>query len=366
MAATQANPLRLLFASTPVGAIGSGIGGGVEFILQNIAREMIIRGHKVDIVAPQSSITEVDCRIIEIAGELQTSMQELNRDAPIQITTNSVLTRMWELIGEEQTNYHLLVNFAYDWLPFYLSAFMNVPIAHLVSMGSLSKAMNDIIEQTSIRFPGTIGVYTKAQAETFPFASRCRIVGNGINIKEYQYCDKPEDYLVWVARISPEKGLEDAVEAAKNTGIFLKIMGLLQDKSYWESIQQNYPLAPVEYLGFLPISEMQSVLRRSRGYLMTHRWTEAFGMTAIQSLACGVPVITYNKGGPAEIVRHGKTGWLVPPDNVAELVKAIRNLDKLDRLACRQQAEAEYTMQVYGNRMENWFYDVLAQRAIES
>ncbi|NES78794.1 MULTISPECIES: glycosyltransferase family 4 protein [Okeania] len=361
MATAQANLLRLLFASTPVGAIGSGTGGGVEFTLQNIAQEMILRGHKVDIVAPQGSITKVDCPIIEITGELQVSIQQLNRDTPISIIPKSVLTRMWEFIGKEQNNYDLIVNFAYDWLPFYLSLFLNVPIAHLVSMGSLSKAMDEIIEKTSISFPGTIAVHTKAQAETFSFPSRCRVVGNGIDIKNYQYCDRPNNYLVWVARISPEKGLEDAVEAAKNTGIPLKIMGLLQDKSYWESIQQNYPDAPIEYLGFLPIKEMQLVLRRSRGYLMTHRWSEAFGMTAIQSLACGVPIITYNKGGPAEIVRHGQTGWLVEPGNLVELVKAINNLDKLDRLACRQQAEAEYSIQVYGNRMENWFYDILAQ-----
>ncbi|MEB3342194.1 glycosyltransferase family 4 protein [Okeania sp.] len=360
MKITQTKPLRLLFASTPVGAIGSGIGGGVEFILQNLAQEMIRRGHKVDIVAPQGSITKFG-HIIEIPGELQTSMQLLNRDTPISIIPNFVLTNMWEFIREVQGNYDLIINFAYDWLPFYLSPFINTPIAHLVSVGSLSNVMDEIIEKTSIRFPGTIAVYTKAQAETFSFASRCRIVGNGIDLKDYQYCDQPDNYLVWVARISPEKGLEDAVEVAKNTGIPLKIMGFLQDKSYWDNIQKSYPDAPIEYLGFLPIREMQLILRRSRGYLMTHRWSEAFGMTTIQALACGVPIITYNKGGPSEIVGHGQTGWLVEPDNLVELEKAIKNLDKIARSTCRQQAEAEYSIEAYGDRMENWFDDILAQ-----
>ena len=132
MAATQPNSLRLLFASTPVGAIGSGIGGGVEFILQNLAREMILRGHMVDILAPEGSKTEVDCPIIEITGKLQTSIQQLNRDTQIPIISNSVLTRMWEFIGKNQSNYHLIVNFAYDWLPFYLSPFINIPIAHVL------------------------------------------------------------------------------------------------------------------------------------------------------------------------------------------------------------------------------------------
>lgn len=94
MAATQPNSLRLLFASTLVGAIGSGIGGGVEFTLQNLAREMILRGHMVHILAPEGSKIEVDCPIIAITGKLQPSIQQLNRDTQITIISNSVLTRM--------------------------------------------------------------------------------------------------------------------------------------------------------------------------------------------------------------------------------------------------------------------------------
>ena len=73
--------------------------------------------------------------------------------------------------------------------------------------------MNEIIEKTSIRFSGNIAVHTKAQAETFALASRCRIVRNGIDLKDYQYFEKLDNYLVWVARISPKKRLEDAVES---------------------------------------------------------------------------------------------------------------------------------------------------------
>ncbi len=90
------------------------------------------------------------------------------------------------------------------------------------------------------------------------------------------------------------------------------------------------------------------------------RWVEAFGNVVIESLACGVPVITYRRGGPAEIVSDGKTGWLVEPDSVADLAEAIAHLDQIDRFACRQQAEAEYSLQVMGDRMEQWFMEILS------
>jgi UDP-glucose:tetrahydrobiopterin glucosyltransferase len=162
-----------------------------------------------------------------------------------------------------------------------------------------------------------------------------------------------------VSRIAPEKGLEDAVAAAKIANIPLKIMGKMQDKSYWERICQDYPDAPVEYLGFLPTTQMQQELRQCRAMLMTPRWIEAFGNVAIEALACGVPVIAYRRGGPAEIVQDKKTGFLVEPDSVNGLVDAIARLDEIDRYACRQQAEAEFSLEALGERFEKWFRDIL-------
>lgn len=93
---------------------------------------------------------------------------------------------------------------------------------------------------------------------------------------------------------------------------------------------------------------------------MTHRWMEALGNVAIEALACGVPVISYRRGGPTEIIREGITGWLVEPDNQNELVDAIQKLDQIDRSVCRQQAETEYSLEALGDRIEQWFAQVLS------
>jgi UDP-glucose:tetrahydrobiopterin glucosyltransferase len=351
--------LNLLLLSTPVGPLGSGLGGGVELTLQNIAQELLQRGHSLRILAPDAS-TLAELPVVPIPGKLQTTAQTQGRDAPVSLPEDAVLANMWSKAWQIQDDYDVLINFAYDWLPFYLTPFFHRPIAHLVSMGSLTSAMDHIISQVALQFPGTIGVHSRAQAETFPFADRCRVLGNGLDLSQYQFQPEPENYLAWVGRIAPEKGIEDAIAAAQQVEIPLKIWGAMPDKTYWQNISEAYPDGLFSYEGFLPTAELQAKLGRSRGLIMTPRWVEAFGNVAIEALACGVPVIAYRRGGPAEIVRHGSTGWLVEPDSVDKLVKSIARLDEIDRYACRQQAEAEFSMSAMGDRVEAWLQDILS------
>lgn len=350
--------LKLLFVSTPVGPLGTGLGGGVELSLYNIAQEMLRRGHTLQILVPQGSTVE-SLPLVQVAGNLQIIAQNQTRTALITMPENSVLANMWEYARQVQTDYDLIVNFAYDWLPFYLTPFFTRPIAHFVSMGSIYEAMDRIVAQAVKEFPGTIAFYTPSQAATFNLQHQCPCLSSGIDLSLYQFCSQPQYCLAWLGRIAPEKGLENAVAAAKITGIPLKIMGKIQDESYWQQISQDYPDAPVEYLGFLTTAQMQQELRQCQAMLMTPRWVEAFGNVAIEALACGVPVIAYSRGGPAEIIQDGKTGFLVEPDSVDGLVEAIARLDTIDRYACRQQAETEFSLAALGDRFEQWFRDIL-------
>ena len=350
--------LKLLLLSTSVGQLGSGLGGGVELTMLNIAQELHRRGHKIAVVAPVGSVLE-SIRVIEIMGDLQVTAQTQDYHASIVMPADAVLANMWEYARKVQDEWDVIVNFAYDWLPFYLTPFFRTPIAHFISMGSLSESIDRIAGQIAVQFPGTIGLYTVSQAETFAFARECQLLGSGIDLSLYEFCSQPEPKLAWLGRIAPEKGLEDAVAAAKITGIPLKIMGKIQDENYWQKICADYPDAPIEYLGFLTTIQMQKQVRECRALLMTPRWVEAFGNVAIEALACGVPVIAYERGGPTEIVRDGLTGFLVEPDSVNGLVSAIERIDKIDRSACRSQAEVEYSLGALGDRFEHWFNSIL-------
>ncbi len=353
--------MKLLFISTSVGPLGSGAGGGVELTLSNLAHSLQQRGHQIQIIALSGSQFS-NIPIINIEGQPQVSVQHQGRDAAIEIPEHSALANMWLCAQQLQAKFDLIVNFAYDWLPLYLTPFFHTPIAHLISMGSLTDAMDRGIAQAMDQLPHCIGVHTQSQAKTFAFGEHCHILGNGLDLSLYQYCDAPTAGLAWLGRIAPEKALEDAVAAAAQTGIPLQVLGHLQNQAYFDRVLSQHPEANIDYLGFLPTQEMQQVLRQCQALLVTPRWVEAFGNVVIEALACGVPVIAYRRGGPAEIVRNGETGWLVEPDNVQGLVDAIANLSQIDRRACRQQAEQNYSLAALGERAEQWFHKILQHR----
>lgn len=155
-----------------------------------------------------------------------------------------------------------------------------------------------------------------------------------------------------------EKALEDAVAAAEKAQIPLLIFGKIQDGEYWQKVQTQFPNAPFEYKGFLRTKELQSQLRDCLGVLMTPRWVEAFGNVVIEALACGVPVISYARGGPAEIIIDGKTGFLVTPDSIEGLVEAIKRLEEINRYDCRRLVEEKYSLEAWGKRFEEWLLQV--------
>jgi UDP-glucose:tetrahydrobiopterin glucosyltransferase len=346
--------LKLLFVSTPVGYLGSGQGGGVELTISNLAQELKKRGYQITVVAPTNSYIP-DINTVEIDGNLQVPVQTQSRDIPVIMPDNSVLANMWEYARVVQNDYDLIVNFAFDWLPFYLTPFFTTKIAHLISMASMTDALDHIMEQIALNFPGTIGVHTKSQGDTFSFSNACEILSNGIDISLYKYNPQPEKTLAWVGRISPEKALEDAIKAAQITNIKLRVFGKIQDTNYWKNILTNFADVPFEYCGFVDTQTLQEQLGNCQALLMTHRWIEAFGNVVIEALVCGVPVISYRRGGPSEIIQHGKTGFLVEPDSVIDLVNAINNIDRIIRYDCRQQAENEFSLQALGDRFEQWF-----------
>ena len=359
--------------------MGSGLGGGVETTVINLARVLTERGHSVAIAAPEGSCLPKDnfslnnISLIQIPGILQPTAQTQKRQTPT--VTESALANLWDYAQQVQGQYDLLVNFAYDWLPFYLTPFLSVPVAHFVSMGSLSDRLDQAIAQILARFPGQLGVYSQAQADTFKGTDKgtdkgiwnWEILGFGLDIERYGYCDCPDDYLAWIGRISPEKGLEDAILAAELAGKPLKIFGKLEHKDYWEKLQplieQVRQAVNVEYCGFLETAALQEQLGRSQALLMTPKWIEAFGIVAVEALACGVPVVAYRRGGPAEIVRSGENGWLVEPDDVTGLVIAAGQADKIERQSCRKGAIANYSLSAWGQRFEQWFCRIVAENS---
>lgn len=353
---------RILICSTPVGPLGSGVGGGVELTLHGLVLGLSALGHQVEVVAPAGSL-HVGVVVHQITGSPQVSSQTEGREAPIAMPPGSVLGAMWEWVRAHQDQFDVVLNLAYDWLPLYLTPFLDVPVGHLISMASLNDAMDVAIAELVLVRPGSAAVHSRAQAETFPTATdQLRVVGNGIAVERYDVhlaADTPR-YLGFVGRISPEKGVADVFALSAAMGIPVKAWGLMQDRDCWDEAVAAHPTAQVTYEGFLPTDDLQAAIGGCAAVVMTPKWIEAFGNVAIEAMACGVPVIAYRRGGPAEIVIDGETGFLVEPDDIEALADAVGRLDQIDRIVCRQRVEERYSTAALAQRVDDWF-DVLIE-----
>jgi len=353
-------PRRILLASTPGGPLGSGIGGGVELTLHNLVYGLGLQGHHVEVVAPAGSL-HVGERVHQVKGALQVSSQTQARDAPIEMPSGSVLAAMWSTVSDIQDQFDAVINLAYDWLPLYLTPFMRVPVLHLVSMGSLNDVMDSALADVELELSGRLAAHSMAQANTFPDPAMFRIVGNGIVTERYDLQTRPdaEAALGFVGRISPEKGLEDVAELSARTGRVVRVWGMMQDEAYWHRVAIEHPDARLDYRGFLPTDELQAEIGRCAALVMTPKWVEAFGNVAIEAMATGVPVLTYDRGGPAEIVVDGVTGFVVPADDVDALADAVERIDQIDRAMCRQRVDAEYSSLAMADRVVTWVDEVI-------
>ena len=166
--------VRILIVSTPVGPLGSGIGGGVELTLHGLVLGLTGRGHDVEVVAPAGSL-HVGGGRHQIPGRSSRAASTADRDASVELPADAVLAAMWEWAREHQAEFDVIVNLAFDWLPIYLTPFFEVPVAHLVSMASVNDAMDAVDRRARDARPGCVAMHSRAQAATFPaIADRVR------------------------------------------------------------------------------------------------------------------------------------------------------------------------------------------------
>jgi len=353
-------PFSVLIMSTPVGPIGSGIGGGVEVTLRGLVRCLTSLGHRVEVVAPAGS-QSVGVPMHCTNGNLQASMQLLDRSTIITADDGSVLANMWTIVRLLAKRFDVVLNLAYDELPYVRAAELECAVAHIVSMGSLTNAMDEAIDTVLRDVPATIAMHTRAQAATYARGAAATIVGGGIDIDTCRFVESPQadGRVAFIGRVSPEKGLVDAARACAIVGKPLHVWGLVQDADEWVRALGAMPPGALVHRGFVEPHVLRSQIGECAALVMAPKWVEAFGNVAVEAMACGLPVVSYRRGGPSEVVDHGETGLLVAPDDVGGLAEAMARVGTLSRRACRERAVERHSAEAFAQRVEAWLAGVL-------
>ena len=357
MPGKQSQAMRILVVSTAVGPLGQGRGGGVEVTIASLVAGLTDRGHQLMVLAPEGS-ESCGCPMVTVAGRLQPPWQQQPRDAPILQPPQGVLAAMWREAWHRQARHHVVLNLGYDWLPLWLAPCFTTPVLHLISMGSLSQAMDQAIVHVADTQPGHLAFHGKTQMETFGI-HQGTVVGNGFDLETYRFVREPEPLLGWVGRIAPEKGLEDAAAAAALLHMPLAVWGRVEDPDYQARVMAAHPTCDFRWQGFLPPLKLRQTLGCCAVLLMTPHWQEAFGNAVVEAMACGVPVVAYRCGGPQETIDHGLTGFLVEPGEIGDLAAMVEKACRLDRQGIRHRCRERFGLAPFAQRLETWILAAL-------
>jgi glycosyltransferase involved in cell wall biosynthesis len=170
-----------------------------------------------------------------------------------------------------------------------------------------------------------------------------RVIHHGIDVDRYPLGPGGDD-LVFIGRMSPDKGVRQAIDIAQRTGLPLSIAAKLREPSeheYYRAAVKPLLDGNIRYIGEVDTATKLDLLGSARALLNPIHWNEPFGLNMVEALACGTPVITTPHGAAPEIVDHGATGFLAATTDQA--VAAVAWAAKLDRRACRATVEARFS-----------------------
>ncbi|PIP23749.1 MAG: glycosyl transferase [Candidatus Nealsonbacteria bacterium CG_4_10_14_0_2_um_filter_38_17] len=184
-------------------------------------------------------------------------------------------------------------------------------------------------------------------------------VYNGIDLKKFKFNEKPKDYFVAAGRFVPEKGIDLAILAAKKAKIKLRIAGGPAKGIFWEKKIKPYLDKNIKYVGMIDYLKMSDFYRKAKGLLYPHRWQEPFGLIFVESMACGTPPIAFDRGSAKEIIKDGKTGFIVK--NFDEMVRAIKRIDEIHRENCRSWVEEKFSVSRMVDDYEKVYHKILSR-----
>jgi glycosyltransferase involved in cell wall biosynthesis len=305
--------------------------GGTERVVHWLTEELVALGHEVTLFASGDSHTSAKLepgwpRALRLDGAI--------RDA------NALHLTMLERVRQRVLDFDFL-HFHLDYYPFSLFSRQSTPFVTTLhgrlDLPELQPAFNTFSSVPVISI-------SNAQRRPVPQARWVRTIYHGV--PEKLLVPKPvrPSYLAFLGRIAPEKAVDRAIRIAQQCGLPLKIAAKVDrvDRDYFEEKIRPMIIAPhVEYIGEISDSEKSDFLSGAHALLATIDWPEPFGLVMIEAMACGTPVVAFNRGSVPEVVDVGVTGFVVEDEPGA--IGAVEQLSELSREKVRKRFEERFT-----------------------
>ncbi|MFO0703740.1 MAG: glycosyltransferase family 4 protein [Patescibacteria group bacterium] len=305
--------------------------GGTERIVHVLTEELVRRGHKVTLFASGDSITRARHIALQGTSLRESGVNDLYKSNSAQLMNIGYaysLRSKFDIIHDHNGVLSLPVANTSD-----------VPVV-MTLHGAFEEHISDIY--TVLSNPNLVSI-SYAQRQKAPFLNYKANIYHGLQLHNYPFSSKPEPYLLFVGRISDKKGVHHAISVALKTNSKLIIAAKLdeRDKNYFESnIKPYIDGNQIKWIGEVDSDERNILMKNARAFIHAISWEEPFGLTLIEAMACGCPVIAFARGSIPEVVKNKKSGFVV--DNEDEMVEAIKHIGIIDRYYCAEYARMRF------------------------
>jgi len=305
--------------------------GGTERVTSWLTDELVASGHEVVLFASGDSQT---------SAKLQACWpRSLRLDSSVH-DPNALHIAMLELVRRQCHDFDLL-HFHLDYYPFSLFSRQQTPFVTTLH-GRLDLPEHQVVFATFPSIP-VISI-SDAQRAPVPAAGWIRTIHHGLPERLLMPQPVGQSYFAFLGRISPEKGVDRAISIARRCGIPLKIAAKIDavDRDYFEEEIRKLLVPPdIEYIGEINDDAKARFLSGATALLAPIAWPEPFGLVLIEAMACGTPVIAFNRGSVSEVVEDGVTGFVVQDEH--EAIAAASRISRLSRSTIRRCFEERFT-----------------------
>jgi UDP-glucose:tetrahydrobiopterin glucosyltransferase len=353
--------------------------GGAQAMVADLAQGLFHRGHHVTLFAREGSfIPGVPIEQIPVPESVRPSdfsvaSQERSVDPGFFAQANLFLELFLQLRLRKH-EFDVIHAHAFDWPAFACSAFVqSIPVMHTIYLSAISPEINEGLRALHQQHhPFTLVTISHSCARTYAdYTPFDYIIYHGVNLNAIPFTPSVADDapLLFAGRITPEKGVTEAIEIARLAVRSLLIAGGIYHRRYYE--EQVVPLLQQEwehvtYLGHLEHATLWKLMGQSLGLLFPIAWDEAFGLVLVEAMATGTPVIAFERGAAGEVIRHGETGFLVASGDCGGAAALVNELSSLSRTRCRAHVAENFSLVHTIDAYEYAYAEIVRQGRIMS
>lgn len=302
--------------------------GPWEFVVSNLTEELVKRGIDVTLFATADSITSA--KLVSVAPR---GYEE----------DGSLIPKVYEClhISEvfERADQFDIIHNHFDFLPLTYSQMTDTPVLTTIH-GFSSTGILPVYK----KYNGRVYYVAISEADKNPELDYIATIYHGIPVERYRFFEDHGEYLLFFGRIHNDKGTYEAIEIAKRAGMRLIIAGIVQDREYFENyVKPHIDGERIVYIGSVGPEGKDEVLGKAYALIHPINFNEPFGLSVIEAMACGTPVVALSKGSMSELIRHGETGFLAK--NIDEMVSFLKDVRGIEREKCRRWVEERFRVE---------------------